>query len=234
MFFAPNKYKHIYFDLDRTIWDFETNARDTFQEIYEKYNLEKIFNTFDNFYDTYSEHNNLLWKEYREGKIKKSLLSYKRFTLTLEDFGVDDEELAKKIAFDYITISPTKKQLFPFAHETLDYLYKKYKLYIITNGFNEVQFTKLKNSNLDQYFSKVFTSEGAGAQKPNPKIFENALKSVNARKKESIMIGDDLEADVLGAKKFGLDQVFFNPDKINHQVEITHEIASLKELQEIL
>ena len=234
MYITNYKYKHIYFDLDRTIWDFDQNAQETFLEIYAKYGLEKIFKNFENFYNTYVRHNEQLWRDYREGKIKKVLLSYKRFSLTLEEFGVNDEELAKKIAYDYITISPTKKRLFPFAHETLEYLHKKYKLYIITNGFNEVQFTKLKNSELDKYFYKVFTSEDAGAQKPNPLIFENAIKSVNARKKESIMIGDDLEADILGAKRFGLDQVFFNPEGKNHKEEITHEIASLKELQEIL
>lgn len=234
MYVLNNKYKHIYFDLDRTIWDFDKNAEETFHDIYNKYNLEKIFSNFDNFYNSYVKHNERLWKEYREGKIKKAILSYKRFSLTLEDFGVNDEELAKQIAHDYITISPTKKRLFPFAHETLDYLHKKYKLYIITNGFNEVQFTKLKNSELDQYFTKIFTSEDAGAQKPNPKIFENAIKSANARKLESIMIGDDLEADILGAKKYGLDQIYFNPFGKEHKEDITHEISSLKELQEIL
>ena len=234
MYVLNNKYKHLYFDLDRTIWDFDKNAQETFHDIYDKYNLEKIFTNFDNFYTTYVAHNEKLWKDYREGKIKKAILSYKRFALTLEDFGVNDEELAKKIAQDYITISPTKKQLFTFSHETLDYLHKKYKLYIITNGFNEVQFTKLKNSELDKYFTKIFTSEDAGAQKPNSKIFENAIKSANARKKESIMIGDDLEADILGAKKYGLDQIYFNPNSKDHQEEITHEITSLKELQEIL
>ncbi len=228
------KYKHIYFDLDRTIWDFDKNARDTFRDLFEKYDLEEIFKDFDNFYNSYVKHNDILWKDYREKKIKKSILSYKRFSLTLEEFGIDDEKLAKKIAHDYITISPTKKQLFPYAYETLEYLYKKYKLYIITNGFNEVQFTKLKNSDLDKYFLKVFTSEDAGAQKPNQIIFQHALKNVNASKKESIMIGDDLQVDVLGAKKFGLDQVFFNPENIEHSEDITHEITSLKELQEIL
>jgi len=222
------------FDLDRTIWDFDKNAYDSFQDIFEKYNLEKIFKTFDNFYNSYVKHNDILWKDYREKKIKKSILSYKRFSLTLEEFGIDDEELAKKIAHDYITISPTKKQLFPYAHETLEYLYKKYKLYIITNGFNEVQFTKLKNSDLDKYFLKVFTSEDAGAQKPDQIIFQHALRNVNACKEDCIMIGDDLQVDVLGAKRFGLDQVFFNPENLEHSEDITHEIASLKELQDIL
>jgi putative hydrolase of the HAD superfamily len=228
------QYKHIYFDLDRTIWDFDQNAQDTFHDIYNKYELESIFSNYDNFYNTYVHHNEILWKMYRDGKIEKKLLSYKRFAITLEEFGVNNEELAKRIAQDYITISPTKKRLFPFAHETLEYLQKKYKLYIITNGFNEVQFTKLKNSKLDQYFSKVFTSEDAGAQKPNSIIFENALNTVNAIKEESVMIGDDLEADILGARNFGLDQIFFNPFKKVHNEEITHEIETLKDLQEIL
>jgi len=228
------KYKHIYIDLDRTIWDFDNNAKDTFRDIYEKYELAKTCNNFDVFYNTYIKHNDKLWADYREGKIEKSILTYKRFWLTLKEFGVDDEDLSKKIAQDYITISPTKKRLFPYAHETLDYLHKKYNLYVITNGFNEVQFTKLKNSELDKYFVKVFTSEDAGAQKPNPTIFEHALNNVNADKKESIMIGDDLTVDILGAKEFGLDQVFFNPFKKVHTEEITHEINSLKELQEIL
>lgn len=228
------KYKNIYFDLDRTIWDFDKNAIETFKDIYEKYKLKDICNSFDLFYQTYVEHNERLWAEYREGRIEKSVLSYKRFWLTLKDFEVDDLELAKEISADYIAISPTKKELFPYAHETLEYLQKKYNLYVITNGFNEVQFTKLKNSELDKYFLQIFTSENAGAQKPNPIIFEHAVAEANANKDESIMIGDDLKVDILGAKEFGLDQVYFNPLKIEHSEEITHEISSLKELQEIL
>ncbi|HKL08905.1 MAG TPA: YjjG family noncanonical pyrimidine nucleotidase [Bacteroidales bacterium] len=228
------KYKHIYFDLDRTLWDFESNAKETFQDIYKKHELHKIFKTFDNFYCTYVKHNERLWKIYRDGKIKKSILIYKRFALTLEEFGVKNEELAKIIGQDYIEISPTKKRLFPGAYEALDYLKDKYSLYIITNGFNEVQFTKLKNSQLDPYFKKVFTSENAGAQKPNAKIFEHALKTVNAKKKESVMIGDDLDGDIIGAKKFGLDQVYFNPAGKEHTENITHEISSLTDLKKIL
>jgi putative hydrolase of the HAD superfamily len=234
MFSSTTEYKNIYFDLDRTIWDFDNNAIDTFHDIFKKYDLEKIFKSFDAFYNSYVKHNDKLWADYREGKIEKSILSYKRFSLTLDEFGVDDEVLAKKIAHDYITISPTKKLLFPYAHETLDYLHEKYKLYIITNGFNEVQFLKLKNSELDKYFIKVFTSENVGAQKPDPIIFKHALEEVDANKKDSIMIGDDLNVDILGAKNFGLDQIYFNPEKKKHSEDITHEIISLKELQKIL
>ncbi len=229
-----NKYKHIFFDLDRTIWDFDNNALETFQDIYKKYRLEQIFKSFDSFYNTYLKHNERLWEKYREGKLEKLVFSYKRFALTLEEFGVSNEILAKEIAHDYILINPTKKRLFPFAHEILYYLHKKYKLYIITNGFKEVQLSKLKNSNLDKYFSKVITSEEAGAQKPDPVIFNYALNVVNACKNESLMIGDDFKSDVLGAKRFGLDQVFFNPKKKNYKEGVTYEITSLKELQGLL
>jgi len=228
------QYKNIYFDLDRTLWDFESNSKDTFIDIFDKYNLVDIFGDFDIFLNTYKKHNDRLWKLYRVGQIKKALLRYKRFSLTLEEFGIKNDDLAQKIAKDYISISPTKKKLFPGAHETLRYLNTKYNLYIITNGFNEVQFIKMKNSDLDQYFDKVFTSENAGAQKPNKKIFEFALNSVNAKKNESIMIGDDLEGDIRGARNYGLDQVFFNSVRYEHNEDITYEVNSLKELLKIL
>ena len=228
------KYKHIYFDLDRTLWDFDNNARETFIEIYNKRNLNSIFNSFDAFYNTYNKYNDLLWKDYRDGKIEKSELRWKRFALTLEEFGVIDNELAKHIGEDYVLISPTKKQLFPFTHETLSYLKEKYKLYIITNGFSEIQFIKLVNSNLDKYFTHVFTSEEAGAQKPSPIIFEHALKIANAEINECLMIGDDLETDILGARNMGIDQVYFNTDKVRHNEAITYEISSLNELKGVL
>ncbi|MDA3779792.1 MAG: YjjG family noncanonical pyrimidine nucleotidase [Bacteroidales bacterium] len=229
------QYRNIYFDLDRTLWDFESNSKDTFRDIFDKYNLIKDFGDFDVFLNTYKKHNERLWKLYRIGQIKKSVLRYKRFSLTLEEYGITNDDLAQKMGDDYITISPTKKKLFPNTHETLEYLSKKYNLYIITNGFNEVQFVKMKNCKLDKYFDKVFTSENAGAQKPNKKIFKFALSSVNAKKTESIMIGDDLESDILGAKNYGLDQVFFNAVERKHKEKnITYEINSLKELQKIL
>jgi putative hydrolase of the HAD superfamily len=228
------KYKHIYFDLDRTLWDFDNNARETFLEIFQNRNLDSIFGSFEVFYFIYNKHNDILWKDYREGKIEKSVLRWKRFALTLEEFGVSDDKLAQQIGDDYVNISPTKKQLFPYTHETLSYLKKKYKLYIITNGFSEIQSDKLKNCNLDQYFTGLITSEDAGAQKPSPVIFEHALKLANAERNESLMIGDDLETDILGAKNTGIDQVFFNTDNIKHSEDITYEISSLKELTEIL
>lgn len=229
-----SKYKHLYFDLDRTLWDFETNSKETFRDIFKKYDLDKVFGDFDTFYLTYRKHNEQLWKQYREAKITKEKLRSHRFYLTLQEYGIEDDELAKKIGTDYITMSPQKTTLFPHTHETLAYLKNKgYNMYIITNGFEEVQHTKLRNCDLEKYFSHIITSEMAGCQKPKKEIFEYALSSVNAKKAESIMIGDDLEVDIKGAKGIGMDQVHFNFVKQEHNFPATYKIECLKELEEI-
>lgn len=229
------KYKHIYFDLDRTLWDFDSNSKDAFQEIYNVYNLGNHYVDFEHFFQVYTRHNDNLWQLYREGKIVKNVLSKLRFEKTLGEVGVIDDELVTKIGIDYIDQSPYKKKLFPGTHEILSYLKEKYQLYIITNGFIEVQYRKLKNCALDQYFKKVFISEEIGYKKPHPEIFRFAITSVNAKKNESIMIGDDIEVDVIGAKDFGIDQVFFNPLGEKHKMNgITYEISSLFELKDIL
>jgi putative hydrolase of the HAD superfamily len=229
------KYKHIYFDLDRTIWDFDANSKDTFSGIYEKYELGRFYKDFEHYFRVYTKNNDYLWDLYREGKIVKNVLSKLRFEQTLEEVGVKDDELAANIGKDYIGLSPTKKQLFPGSHEILSYLKEKYNLHIITNGFKEVQYIKLSNCGLDKYFDKVFISEEIGYKKPHPEIFRYAITSVNAKKTESIMIGDDYNVDVIGAKDFGIDQVFFNPHKeVQNTKNITHEISSLLELKEIL
>lgn len=230
----PSKrYIHLFFDLDRTLWDFETNARSAFQDIFKTHTLHYYFNDFDTFLKAYHKHNERLWTAYRQGKIKKKVLRTKRFYLTLKEFGVDSEDLAKKIGDEYIALSPNKTALFPDAIEVLEYLNTKYQLYIITNGFNEVQFLKMDKAGLSPYFRKVFTSENAGFQKPHPGIFAYCLNSVNAKKADSIMIGDDPEADILGAKNFGLDQVYFNPGKKHSEENPTYEIEHLKQLLEI-
>jgi len=229
------KYTHIYFDLDRTLWDFEANALETFQDLFEKYKLQQIFDSFEAFHKTYQKHNEQLWKEYRDQKISKQDLRNRRFELTLDEVNIEDKHLAQQLGDEYIALSPLKTRLFPGTLDVLDYLSaKQYRLHIITNGFNEVQFVKLKNSKLDQYFSKVITSENAGAQKPRPEIFHYALSSVHAKKHESLMIGDDLSGDILGAQKYGIDQVFCNFVGHQHQERPTFEIESISELKNIL
>ena len=143
-------YKHIFFDLDRTLWDFEQNMRITLEEIYEKYNLGSNFPSFNIFIETFNSHNHRLWEEYRKGDLKKEILRWKRFELTLKDFGLSSKDLAEKIGEEYVNESPKKTALIPHTIEILEYLFeKKYQLHIITNGFNEVQFT---NFGMDQIF----------------------------------------------------------------------------------
>ncbi len=228
------KYKHLFFDLDRTLWDYKSNVREVLKDIYDKYNLRGYSIDFEIFLNVFDRYNELLWTKFRKGQIKKEFLRDRRFYLTLKKLGVKDNDLSIKCSSDYIELSPNKTNLFPDVIETLEYLKSKYRLHIITNGFNEVQFRKLKNSGIKHFFEKVVTSDNAGSQKPNMKIFEYALTSVNARKNESLMIGDDWEIDIMGAKGYGFDQVYFNPDKIAHSEKPTIEITSIGELKKIL
>ena len=233
---APEKqYKHIFFDLDMTLWDFEANAYEAYHDIFEKFKLKNLgIESIEDFLKSYFVHNDKLWDQYRKGKIEKEFLRSRRFELTLQDFGVDDPKLAEDIGMEYITISPQKTNLFPNAIEILRYLRSKYPLYIITNGFEEVQFTKLKNSRLEEYFLHVITSEEAGCKKPDAGIFRHALQKAGAKPEESLMIGDDPEVDVLGALDAGMDAVFFNPKKIPVNGNIRYVVHDLIELKQWL
>jgi putative hydrolase of the HAD superfamily len=229
-----NKYRFIFFDLDRTLWDFDANSRETIFELIGKYGLRNQIKDEDHMHAVFNRHNEKLWSDYRKGSITKSFLRTERFRLTFRSFGIYNQELAKKIAADYILLSPSKTTLVPDAIEVLDYLYPKYKLFIITNGFNEVQYTKLANSNISGYFARVITAENAGINKPNSKIFAHALRLAKADKAHSLMIGDDLETDIKGARDFGMDQVYYNPSGSVHNDKISYEITSLSELKTIL
>ncbi len=229
------KIKHIFFDLDRTLWDFEKSAEQAFEEIYDHHKLfEKGIPSVKEFHNNYTIHNNKLWDQYRKGEIKKEILRGLRFRLTLNDFGIVDEELGEKIGDDYVRLSPLKVNLFPYSIEILEYLYPKYKLHIITNGFSEVQYTKLKTSGMDKYFLEVITSEEAGVKKPNSEIFEFAFKKAGALAKESIMIGDDYEVDIIGARNVDMKQIFFDPDKKTGKNGSTYYINCLREIESIL
>ena len=228
------KYTHLFFDLDHTLWDFETNSILTLEELYQKYNLSDAFKSFNEFYERYEQHNDELWIKYREGKITKQQLNFNRFYTPFSEVGIVNETIAKNFAQDYITVSPTKTVLMPNTIEVLKTLKQRYTLHVITNGFKEVQFKKLKNCNLQQYFSKIFVSETIGASKPKVAFFEYAIKSANAKKRECLIIGDNLETDIDGAINFGIDYVFFNPNKIQHNRNLMYEISDLKQLFSIL
>jgi putative hydrolase of the HAD superfamily len=228
------KYKNIFFDLDRTLWDFDSSARIAFTEIFENHNLQKLgIKSVEDFQTTYNIHNEQLWDLYRRGKIQKEILRGKRFRLTLKDFGIEDSSLAERIGKEYIEISPLRVALFPHAEEVLEHLAPKFRLNMITNGFSEVQAVKLKSSGLGKYFEVVITSEEAGHKKPDPRIFQYAFHKAGAHPSESIMIGDDPEVDIKGAGNVGMDQVLFDPQRQYQQNGSTFYINDLIELKGI-
>jgi len=231
---TTQKYKHLFFDLDHTLWDFEANSAETLKELFTSFQLTRFFSDFEDFHSRYSVHNMELWKQYRRGTIKKLFLNVERFRRPFSEVGFDDPQIALDFARQYVTISPTKTKLFPDTIEVLEALKLRYKLYIITNGFLEVQQKKLKNSGLAPFFDRTYISDQIGVQKPHPYFFEYAIKSSHASPKASLVIGDSLEADIKGAQKAGLDHVFFNSKRIKHDIMVMHEISTLKELLEIL
>ena len=228
-------YKDLFFDLDHTIWDFELNSKETLWDLHLKYELEaKGIHDFDVFYSQYSVHNHRLWDRYTKGFIKQEELRWKRIYLSLLDYKIADEALSKEMSVDYLDILPNKKNLFPYTIEILEYLKSKdYSMHLITNGFESVQFKKIKNSNLADYFTEVITSEASNSLKPNKEIFEYALKVSNANVETSIMIGDNEDADIQGAINAGMDSIFVNHLQIQPTVPATHTITHLKELENI-
>ncbi|HRO69622.1 MAG TPA: YjjG family noncanonical pyrimidine nucleotidase [Chitinophagaceae bacterium] len=229
------KYRHLFFDLDHTLWDFEANAHATLSTLYEELQLkDRGVHDFDLFYKNYLAHNERLWDFYRKGQIKQEELRVRRMRLALLDFKIADEELSQKMNVLFLDLLPTRNLLFPHTKEVLDYLlHKNYELHLITNGFETVQHSKLKHSGLNKYFKEVVTSEGSNSIKPNKEIFDYAFKKTNANPSTSIMIGDTIEVDIQGAINAGIDQVFVNHAGITPAIQATYTVNSLKELEEI-
>jgi len=228
-------YKHLFFDLDHTLWDFETNAKEVLFELHGLNGLEaRGITDFDSFFEKYSYHNNRLWDRYTKGFIKQEELRWKRMWFTLVDFKIGDEALSRKMAVQFLERLPFKKAVFPYTVEILQYLNNKgYKLHLITNGFDNIQFNKLNSSNLRSYFVEVITSEASNSLKPHAAIFEYALAKTGAEKRESIMIGDNLDADIQGAMNVGIDTVFVNHLKVTPHIKPTFVVHHLKELEDI-
>ncbi len=228
-------YKHLFFDLDHTIWDFDSNAKATLVDLYAQGLEDKTKAPFNDFYERYIFHNAHLWARYEKGFIGVEELKWKRMWRTLLDFKIADEALSKEISIKFLEILPTKKAVFPYTFEILDYLTKKdYTLHLITNGFVHTQTMKLQNSGLDKYFTEMITSEASNSLKPKKEIFEYALQKTNATLSESIMIGDNQDADIAGALNAGMDAVFVNHINEPTKFKATYTITHLKELEEIL
>ena len=229
------EYKNIFFDLDRTLWDFETNSLEVLQEIYDHFNLYDLgIINCKSFIYNYKKNNERLWGLYRENKINQLDLRRDRFYSTLKFYGVNNISLSEDIGKFYTDVCPKKTKLFPNVIESLDYLHQKYDLHIITNGFKKTQHIKLTYSNLLKYFKFVITSEEIGYKKPNSEIFRFALKKANANKFQSVYVGDDLIVDIMGCQKFGIDGIYFNPNKNQHSKIVKYEIHNFNQLKDIL
>ena len=229
------QYKHVFFDIDRTLWDFESSSMAVFEMMYEKYHLKDLgIPSAEHFHETYHPHNKMLWELYRENKITKEDLNKSRFQYPLQQYGIVDEELAQNLSHDYVYYSPRTVRIMPGAIEILEYLKPKYHLHLITNGFQEVQDVKLKGAGFAPYFETMTVSEKVGIKKPDPGIFLYALQQAGATAEESVMIGDEMEVDIDGARAAHIDQIFFNPNELAVDGDRTYEVKTLLEIKKLL
>ena len=227
-------YKCLLFDLDHTLWDYETNSRESLSELYNEFGLKNRGVNELQFLDTFYVVNNELWDLYDRGLLHRDVIRNERFHKILTTLGVDDYKMSLDFSNEYIAQSPKKKNLMEGCVQTLDYLRPKYPMVIVTNGFDEIQSTKLASGGIEHYFKSIVTSARAGHKKPAKEIFEFALQENNAAPHEAIMIGDNLLTDIAGASNANIDTVFFNPNKVKHDTRVNYEIESLRELMNFL
>jgi YjjG family noncanonical pyrimidine nucleotidase len=229
-------YSCVFFDLDHTLWDYETNCKEALQELYHSYGLNNFgVPSFHDFHTSFNVINTNLWDRYDRGEIHRDVIRFERFDRILKEFGVNHYEMSLKLSDDYVNESPKKKNLMPSAGIVLEYLSSKnYPMYIITNGFDEIQSTKLQSSGIEKYFQEVVTSQKAGYKKPAKEIFHYALDKEGILSHQAIMIGDNLITDIGGAKNAAIDAVYLNPTGVSHNENVTYEIRSLNELTTIL
>ncbi|SDB66529.1 putative hydrolase of the HAD superfamily [Flavobacteriaceae bacterium MAR_2010_188] len=224
-----NNIKHVFFDLDHTLWDFDRNSELTFQKIFE---LNEVGVEIKKFIEIYSPINLQYWKLYREEKISKEDLRYRRLKDAFDglNHNIHDDTI-DKLSVDYIEFLTTYNHLLDGTVDILKYLSKDYQLHIITNGFEEAQLRKMTNSQITSYFKTITNSEMVGVKKPNPKIFEFALEKAEANKEESVMIGDNFEADIEGALNVGIDAIFYNYhlDSPREEIKTVHSLLEIKQ-----
>lgn len=229
------KYKHLFFDLDHTLWDFDTASEQTWRLLYGQYELaSRGIPEFDAFYKVYAAHNDRMWERYRAGFMKRDELRWKRIWHTLIDFKVYDHPLALRLSEAYLDLLPLQAVLMPSAKELLDHCKGRYTMHLITNGFEATQRLKLHHAGIDGYFAEIITSEKSNSMKPHPEIFHYALQATGAQCPDCLMIGDALDIDVLGAMNIGMDCVYYNPQRKPHNEQPTYEVAHLEELTRLL
>jgi putative hydrolase of the HAD superfamily len=228
------KYKHLFFDLDHTLWDYEKNTEEAVREIYDLFNLSKWSFTLEEFTRYFHETNNFLWDRFNHCLIGREELRNDRFKIILGNLGLKAEDVPEEIADAYLNVAPSKSSVMPYTYEVLDYLAPKYKLHIISNGFDDVQHRKLKAANIFHYFDQIITSDNSGYRKPQKEIFDYAMNSADASRVDSLFVGDNLDTDITGAQNAQMDHIFYNPAKKQHPFKVTYEIESLEEIMNIL
>jgi putative hydrolase of the HAD superfamily len=222
--------KHVFFDLDRTLWDFEANSELALRMLHEDTGLVQHLPSFENFHKAYLKNNKLLWHKYSCGKLSKAELRYERFRATLRNFNIINENLTLQLGDGYVELSPQQTALIPHARRVLEDLVEMgFNLHIITNGFLEVQHVKLKYAKIHEHFQVILCSEEVGFNKPHPTIFTKALQQANAQAKNSIMVGDDYRADILGSIKAGMQAVWFQKD-LSNKSKFENKISCLSKL----
>lgn len=225
--------KHVFFDLDHTLWDFEKNSTEAIHELFLSFEFNKVIHSFDEFINAYQQINHAYWHKYNHGLIDKHTVRYGRFVELFKQFKIStNDDVAINFADKYIAIAPHKTHLFEDTHDVLTYLKEKYSLHLITNGFKEVIDIKIDKSDLRKYFNLILSAEDVGVNKPHAKVFNTALEKTEALANESLMIGDSYEADILGAQNVGMHTIFFNPKKdiINSESIEIHYLRQLKSL----
>jgi YjjG family noncanonical pyrimidine nucleotidase len=229
------KYSTVLFDLDHTLWDYDKNSRETLTELYDHHRIDQFgYFGFEDFHDAFQKVNLHLWDQHDRGLIDRHYIRDQRFPMVLSEFSVVDADFSNRLSEHYMTLSPTKKNLIPHAVDVLEYLMPRYPLYLVTNGFDEIQSTKVSSGGIEKYFKAIVTSEKAGHKKPAREIFDYTLQKGGHANSEALMIGDNLLTDIAGARNAGIDSVLFNPKKQKHSATVAHEISDLLELKEIL
>ncbi len=229
-----HKYKHLFFDLDNTLFDFTASERIVLKELYDHHLKNSDFKNYEDFLRHYEVVNERLWADYRAHKITKNAVKYGRFEETLAKKNIDDEHLARFMGDTFVIKCTENDTLVEGAKELIQNLSRTYQLHIVSNGFIEAQYRKLELTGLRPFFKGITLSEEIKIQKPDRRFFEHALKNVNARKKESLVIGDSWESDIQGAINFGLDAVFFSYDGKAAPDASIPTIFKLNELYSIL
>lgn len=226
--------KHLFFDLDHTLWDFDKNSAETLAFLFDKYRFNQLHQMdMELFIAQYHQVNRDLWELFNHNKINKHQLREQRIQQTFNNLGVEIQHIPATFNEEYISICPQKGNLFPHTIEILAHFSESHQLHILSNGFADIQAIKIASSGLAPYFKTIFTADTIGAKKPNRAFYNHVLHHLKTIAPHCLMVGDTLDADVIGAMNVGIKAVYFNPYQTTHNAKVDFEIQSLLALKDI-